>query len=291
MLADKWKTAIEEEACGRMDLLSLFLLRHCWTHSACSHSLLLNSWLCLLASSFSAMPSTTIPYPVLWKLQSETQKCQLFNPCLGCAQVWNLYPSKRGIFCLLSMNCSKFPSLQALLRSSAQQQKLLKTWRHCKHPLFRRQHTRTSDPSDSATCSSLILPSFLVQRPARSMSNAWVRIPAYKSFIFPVINIIKKYISRVQFLTLILGYYSKTKHFNMWTKLTKEFLAESYNIRSPKNARSYSGFVLYKMKLSFKDNILPLWATQLLISLPANLPAAGSQAASERLAGANYSLT
>lgn len=129
--------------------------------------------LCLWSSSFSAMPSTTIPYSVLWKLQSGTQKRQLFNPCLGCAQVQNLYPFKSGIFCLLSMNWSKIPSLQALLWSSAQQQKLPKIWRDCKHPLFRRRHTRTSGPSDSATSSSLILPSFLVQRPARSMSNAW----------------------------------------------------------------------------------------------------------------------
>lgn len=85
-----------------------------------------------------------------------------------------------------------------------------------------------------------------------------MRIPAYKSFIFPVINIIKKYISRVQFLTLILGFSSKTRYFNMRTKLAKGFLAESCNTLSLKNTRSYSGFVLCKMKLSFKDNILPL---------------------------------
>jgi len=50
-------------------------------------------------------------------------------------------------------------------------------------------------------------------------------------------------------------------------------------------------FLLYVMKLSFKDNTISLSAARLSIRLPANLLNARSHAASEPLAGAIYSLT
>lgn len=173
---------------------------HCWTDSVSSSCLLLTPWVIL------SKPTAPKQYPPPTPHTLCTQRYKHASYFTH-ARVQNLHPFKQA-FCLIPTNCSKFPSLWALPWSPSWHPKVTKIQRCHKQVLFKRQHTRTPCPSDSATCFSLIMPSFIVQRPARNVSHACVRIPTHKSSVLPVINVILKNISKVHIQTLILDYYS-----------------------------------------------------------------------------------